>query len=253
MVDYDGIAADYARHRQLHPEVLRALAAAVQNTTRLLEVGCGTGNYIVALQTLAGCPCWAIDPSEPMLARARRRSDRIWFQAGRAEQLAFAPESFHLVFSVDVIHHVGDRAAYFREAYRVLTPGGKVCTVTDCEWIIRNRQPLADYFPETVAIDLGRYPADGELDEAMRQAGFGAIERRRVEFRYDLTDLGPYRDRAFSCLRLLADDAFRRGLGRMEEDLHNGPIPCISRYELVWGTKGTAAHDEESTNASSTD
>jgi ubiquinone/menaquinone biosynthesis C-methylase UbiE len=245
MVDYDGIAAGYARHRQLHPEVLRGLAGAVHGTTRILEVGCGTGNYVVALEALAGCPCWATDPSEQMLAQARRRSDRVRFQAGRAEALEFPPETFDLVFSVDVIHHVGDRPAAFREAHRVLAQGGKLCTVTDSEWIVRNRQPLAAYFPETVAVDLARYPADGDLDEAMSQAGFDLIERKRVELRYDLTDVGPYRDRAFSCLRLIAADAFRSGLERMEHDLANGPIPCVSRYELVWGTKADTCQEAE--------
>jgi SAM-dependent methyltransferase len=253
MVDYDGIAAEYARHRRLHPAVLRALAGAVQKTTRLLEVGCGTGNYVIALAATAGCPAVAIDPSEAMLARARRASDRVRFQAGKAEALEFAPESFDLVFSVDVIHHVGDRPRYFREAHRVLVPGGKLVTVTDSEWIVRHRQPLADYFPETVAVDLGRYPADADLDEALLQAGFGATQRQQVEFSYALTDLGPYTDRAFSCLRLIPDDAFRRGLERMEADLRNGPIACVSRYELVWATKEGSAQDDESARSSSTD
>src|SRR5262249_18486802 len=156
--------------------------------------------------------------------------ERVQFRTGRAEELEFPPESFDLVFSVDVIHHVADRARYFREAYRVLAPGGKIVTVTDSEWIIRHRQPLADYLPETVAVDLGRYPSDADLDEALRQAGFVGGERQRVEFRYDLADPGPYRDRVFSCLRFIPDDAFRRGLERMESDLRNGPIACVSRY-----------------------
>jgi SAM-dependent methyltransferase len=240
MIDYDEIAAAYVRHRGLHPEVLRRLAAGVGAGSRVLEVGCGTGNYVVALAELAGCSGWGTDPSERMLARAREQSDRVRFQAGRAEVLDFPADSFDLVFSVDVIHHVEDHERSFAEAYRVLSPGGKVCTATDSEWIIRNRQPLAAYFPDTVAADLGRYPAIGALEEAMRQAGFGGLTREPVEFPYELTDLGPYRERAFSCLRLIGDDAFRAGLERMEQDLAKGPIPCVSRYELVWGTKEAA-------------
>jgi SAM-dependent methyltransferase len=237
MFDHDQLASAYARHRKLHPEVFRRLASSVGAASRVLEVGCGTGNYIRALADQAGCPCWGIDPSREMIARARDYPGQVQFQEGRAEHLEFPPESFELVFSVDVIHHVEDPDRYLAEAYRVLSPGGKVCTVTDSEWIIRNRQPLAAYFPETVAIDLCRYPADGDLDEAMRQAGFAAVTRERVEFPYELTDVGPYRERVFSCLRLIPEEAFRAGLERMESDLGKGPIACISRYELVWGTK----------------
>ena len=89
-----------------------------------------------------------------------------------------------------------------------------------------------------MTVDLGRYPAVADLEEAMHQAGFGAVNRNMVEFRYELTDLRPYQARAYSCLRLIPDDAFQAGLERMEHDLGNGSIPCVSRYELVWGTKG---------------
>ena len=67
-IDYDKIASEYARHRQAHPEVLKSplLTSKVGSAPKVLEVGCGTGNYIVALETLAGSSCWGIDPSEQM-------------------------------------------------------------------------------------------------------------------------------------------------------------------------------------------
>ncbi|OFX26719.1 MAG: hypothetical protein A2Z07_02230 [Armatimonadetes bacterium RBG_16_67_12] len=45
----------------------------------------------------------------------------------------------------------------------------------------------------------------------------------------------PYRDRAFSSLHLIPQEAFARGLARMEQDLREGPIHCVSRYLLLWG------------------
>jgi SAM-dependent methyltransferase len=238
MIDYDHLAADYARHRRVHPEVVRALASAASLTPacRVLEVGCGTGNYVAALAT-AGCSCSGVDPSAAMLGRAAGQSPGIHFQLGAAERLPFAPGSFDLVFSVDVIHHVGDRAAFFREAHRVLKPGGQLCTATDSPWIIRNRQPLATYFPETVDVDLARYPAIEVLREWMGQAGFTELREETVEFPYVLTDLAPYRDRAFSCLHLIPGEAHRRGIERMERDLRDGPLPCASRYLLLGGSR----------------
>jgi ubiquinone/menaquinone biosynthesis C-methylase UbiE len=236
-IDYDRLAADYARHRRVHPEVLRNLIAGggLNADSRVLEVGCGTGNYAVALEALVHCACWGIDPSEQMLAQARPRSGRIRFALGRAEQLAFPPAAFDLVFSVDVIHHVAGRAAYFREARRVLRPGGRLCTVTDSEWVIRHRQPLAVYFPETVEVELARYPRVPEIVTVMRAAGFQETSERLVEFPYRLADAQPYRDRAFSSLHLIPPEAYARGLERLEADLQRGPIPCVARYVLIWG------------------
>ena len=233
------MAAEYARNRQVHPGVLSNLVSigGVDSDSRVLEVGCGTGNYVVALEANAGSACWAIDPSEQMLSRAKGRSEKITFQIGAADRLEFPTGTFDLVFSVDVIHHVTNRPAYFHEAHRVLRGDGKICTVTDSEWILQHRRPLAEYFPETVDVELGRYPRMGELRDLMGQSGFGEIGETNVEFAYQLNDIRAYRDKAFSALHLISEEAFRRGIARMEYDLRNGPIPCVSYYVLLWGTK----------------
>jgi ubiquinone/menaquinone biosynthesis C-methylase UbiE len=236
-LDYDQLAAEYARHRQVHPGVLQALCQAAHEDHNVLEVGCGTGNYILALHEQVGCTCWGIDPSAEMLARARERAPTVRFSPGSAERLDAPNDSLDLVYSVDVIHHVQDRLAYFRQAYRVLTPGGQICTATDSEWIIRHRTPLATCWPETVQIELSRYPRIAQLRALYQQSGLSGISERTVEFRYPLTDIQAYRDKAFSSLHLIPEDAFQRGLARMEQEVRRGPILCISRYTLLWGNK----------------
>jgi SAM-dependent methyltransferase len=235
-IDYDQMAAEYAEHRRIHPEVLRCLTSVLRPTAKVLEVGCGTGNYVVAIREDTGCSCWGTDPSAEMLAQAAGRSGSVHLSHGRAEALDFPAGHFDFVLSVDVIHHVGDRGRFFQEAGRVLRRGGRVCTVTDSEWVICHRQPLATYFPETVAVDLARYPGMQDLRSSMADAGFVEIEEATVEFAYELSDLGPFRAKVFSCLQLIPEAAFQRGIGRMEHDVLAGPIPCVSRYCLVWGS-----------------
>lgn len=237
MFDYDRIAAEYARYRRVNPEVLGRLIAGLGPAAKVLEVGCGTGNYLIAIREAVGCSCWGIDPSPEMLAQARARSDQVHLLPGKAEQLGFPDNQFDFVFSVNVIHHVGDRGRSFREAWRVLRPDGRSCTVTDSERVIRHRQPLSVYFPETVEVDLARYPRIEEIRAGMRGAGFANVAEEMVEFAYEVRDIGPFRDKAFSCLRLIPEEAFRRGIERMEKDLLAGPIAGVSRYTLVWGVK----------------
>jgi SAM-dependent methyltransferase len=238
-LDYDALALEYAHHRRVQPQVLANLISigGLDAVSRILEVGCGTGNYTVALEKATGCSCVGIEPSEQMLAKARTQTQTAHFHLGRAEHLDFPVAFFDLVFSVDVIHHVSDCSAYFCEAYRVLKRSGKMLTATDSEDIIRRRQPLSVYFPETIEIELRRYPCVSELQDMMLQAGFRDLEDTVVEFPYSLTDIQIYRDKAFSCLHLISGDAFERGIARMEQDLRDGSIPCISRYLLLWGTK----------------
>jgi ubiquinone/menaquinone biosynthesis C-methylase UbiE len=238
-VDYDKIVSDYTRHRQVDPEVLKHLVSTGNpgRNSKVLEVGCGTGNYILALKRLVGSHCWGIDPAQGMLAKTGARSGGVYFQLGRAEGICLRSDCFDLIFSVDVIHHVEDRSACFQETYRLLRSGGKLCTVTDSEWVIRQRRPLAVYFPETVEPELERYPRISALRGLMEQVGFRLMYEELIAFPYQLTDIRAYRDRAFSALHLISEEAFRRGIERLERDLSAGPIPCISRYVLLWGIK----------------
>lgn len=238
-MDYDTLAADYAQHRRTHPGVLQHLIedGGLTFASRILDVGCGTGNYTVAIEEAVGCECWGLEPSVEMLAKARDRAVSGRFKQGGAERMDFADGFFDLVFSVDVIHHVEDRPSHYGEAARVLKAGGLVCTVTDSEEIIRHREPLATHFPETIEVELGRYPRIQDLCAMMTQAGFTGIREEVVGFRHALTDITRYRDKAFSSLHLIAPEAFDRGMRRLERELQEqGSVPWWSRYLLLWGT-----------------
>jgi SAM-dependent methyltransferase len=238
-LDYDRVATAYAQHRRVHPEVLAALCTGAHaiSASRVLEIGCGTGNYVRAMRAQLGCRTWGIDPSIEMLGRARAQDSESALQVGRAEALPYANACFDLAYSVDVIHHVVDRAAYVREACRVLDQGGMLCTVTDSAWVIRRRAPLSTYFPETVPLELARYPRIATLQEMMAAAGLREIAARTVTYAYETREIGAYRARAFSALHVISDRSFRRGLSRLERDVARGPIKGVARYTLLWGRK----------------
>ena len=236
---FDGRVAEFARHRKVHPVVLQHFLGSglFGPDTRVLDVGCGTGNYAAALTESTNCRVSGIDPSRQMLERAREAASWESLAQGSAESLPFADDSFDVVMSTDVIHHIGDRDAYFREAARILGPGGHVVTVTDSHDDIPRRRPLSSHFPETVAIELQRYPPIPRLLTEMRRAGFIESRLVAVGHDYELDDIQAYRDRAFSSLLLIEEEAFRRGIDRLEADLARGPIPCVSLYTVIWGAQ----------------
>ena len=235
-LDYDQRATEYALHRSVHPGVLDQLisSGAFGPETRVLDVGCGTGNYAAALTAATTCRISGVDPSRRMLDAALDAAPWESLQQSGAESLPFADDAFGVVMSTDVIHHIWDRDAYFREADRVLQPGGRLVTVTDSHDDIPRRRPLSSHFPETVAIELERYPPVPKLLEELTHAGFVEPRLVQVSLDYDLDNIQAYRDRAFSSLVLIEEEAFRRGISRLEADLARGPIPCVSLYTLIW-------------------
>ncbi len=239
-IDYDQAASEYAAHRQIHGGVFQELCTQnhLDPGTRVLEVGCGTGNYVAALAETLGCTASGLDPSIEMLSRVR--PDEVHRLLGRAEELGFADASFHLVYSVDVIHHIDDKAAFYREGARVLQQGGWLCTVTDSADMIRRREILSGYFPETVEIELARYPRIAQLETWMNRAGLVSIRVSAVEEPYQVTSIHPFRDRAYSSLRLIAEEAWQAGVEHLERDLARGPIQGVARYACVWGRKPAA-------------
>jgi SAM-dependent methyltransferase len=93
----------------------------------VLEAGCGIGTDGVRFAA-AGADYTGFDFSAPALRLARRRFSTEGlpgsFAAGSIPSLPFPDESFDLVFSHGVIHHIDDTKAAVREFHRVLRPGG---------------------------------------------------------------------------------------------------------------------------------
>ncbi|HOP55884.1 MAG TPA: class I SAM-dependent methyltransferase, partial [bacterium] len=105
---FDKIAGQYARYRETHPGVLRSLLINISKDSKVLEVGCGTGNYIIMINLISGCQSWGIDISREMLSKAQDRSKSVNFKLSDATKMDFPDNFFDLVFSVNVIHHIKD-------------------------------------------------------------------------------------------------------------------------------------------------
>jgi ubiquinone/menaquinone biosynthesis C-methylase UbiE len=253
-IDYDRAAVDYTARRRTHSGVFGELCQRAQlgPESCVLEVGCGTGNYIQALVDRWHCAAYGLDPSVGMLAQAADSSSCIGWVQGRAEELPFAPGAFDLIFSVDVIHHVSDRPAFFRQAVRLLRPGGQMCTVTDSADMIQRREILSGYFPETIDYELARYSRVGQLVSWMADVGLVGIEVATVSEFYQVSSTLPFRNKAYSSLHLISQTAWLAGLERLERDLAQGPVEGRSRYACVWAhTPGGGTHSVRGSAAAS--
>jgi ubiquinone/menaquinone biosynthesis C-methylase UbiE len=82
-VDYDKIAGLYARFRRVHPVVLEHLLTDLNTSSRVLEIGSGSGNYISTISKMIGCECHGVEPSEAMLTQARKKKSANTLAKGK--------------------------------------------------------------------------------------------------------------------------------------------------------------------------
>ena len=236
-VNFNDMAAQYSRNRRANPDVVNGLAESsrINEGSKVLDVGCGTGDCIIALTEQIGCLGWGVDPSEQMLATAIERSDKVTFQVGMGEKLDFPDDHFDFVFSVNVMHHMKGHREYFGEAMRVLKPGGLICTVTHAQRVHRETfpDPIAVYFPQS---EIDSYPEITELLNNMNGVQFGNIREDFILGSNQVTDITPYIEKSFSPLLKLDEEAFRQGIEKMKEDLKKGNIEFESKASLLWGT-----------------
>ena len=173
--------------------------AKVDDTGRVLDVGCGTGSLT---KTLAGMTRRAtivgIDPVAAFVehARGKVKDARVSFDVGDAQALPYPDASFDSALSCLVFHFIPDAAKAAREVRRVTRPGG---TVAACTWDAHGLEMTALFWDVAVELDPAteakrRRPLSqpGQLTELWRSAGFREVEERPLEITTDFASFEDY-------------------------------------------------------------
>jgi SAM-dependent methyltransferase len=112
-----------------HRFALEMVEAAVPCGSRILDVGCGTGEMVAKL-TERGYEAWGVDLAEPMIAYASRRYGSGRFRVGDIEKIPFDDSVFDAVVCLGVIEYLVDDEQALKEIRRVLKPGGSAIVST---------------------------------------------------------------------------------------------------------------------------
>jgi ubiquinone/menaquinone biosynthesis C-methylase UbiE len=162
-------------------ELKRRLLASVQG--RVLEIGVGTGlsfQHYPPVESLV-----AVDPSEPMLRRARHRAVELGREVelveAPAEALPFGGDSFDTVVSLAVLCTVDDQARALSEIRRVLRLGGRLVFLEH----VRSADPKLASWQDRLERPWGWFAGgchpNRQTLEAIEAAGFDVIELERED------------------------------------------------------------------------
>ena len=154
--------------------------AALRTGETVLDLGCGGGfdTFLAARQVGPEGLVIGVDMTPEMIARARRNADKsgfenISFRLGEIENLPVADAIVDVIISNCVINLSSDKLAVYKEAYRVLKPGGRLA-ISD---VVATAQ-----VPEEMRRNLELWSACAsgaslikDLEEYLSAAGFDRI------------------------------------------------------------------------------
>jgi len=153
--------------------------ASIQPGEQVLDVGCGTGTLALEVARKVGGEgrVVGVDPSTEQISRARSKTGRhnvtVEFQIGVIEHLAFPDQTFDVVLSTLMMHHLPAplKRQGLAEIARVLKQGGRVI--------------IADFKPKKERQgQAARFHAGGssmqDLTTMVSNAGFELLETEEM-------------------------------------------------------------------------
>jgi ubiquinone/menaquinone biosynthesis C-methylase UbiE len=194
---------------------------------RVLDVGCGTGGFTIAIAEATGAQVVGCDRSRSFLEYASAKSAAVEWVQGDAASLPFAAASFDRVVMSLLLHQLSEPARAIAEAFRVLRRSGALVVRSVLPDDAAARIPFR-FFPTLARVQAEQMPSLEDVTAWMRAAGFESIGSRQVlrHKRLKLDAVETHLRKEVACrYPFLAAHELEEGLRRMRETWDGRPDP----------------------------
>jgi len=238
---YNTIGVNYNETRRADPFLTERFLHFLQPGPgkSYLDIGCGTGNYTIALAQ-QGVDITGIDPSDEMLNVARSRESKMKWLKGYAEEIPAADGAYDGVMAMLTIHHWRNIRKAIQEIYRVTSPRGVIVLFTAVPPQMKSYW-LNRYFPQMMQSSYAQMPGFYDIASALANAGFNLDTGEKYFVKPDLQDhflyAGKYNPaiyfdeeirKGISSFATLANVAeVEQGLAQLKADMESGEFENI--------------------------
>jgi len=246
---YDRIGINYNQTRKADPYLLKRLAHHLGPAEgSFLDIGCGTGNYTIALHEL-NYNILGVDPSSLMLERARSRNPKITWLQSKVEDLSLDDASFNGVTAFLTLHHWQSLELGFQELHRVMKSSARLVIFSSTPEQMENYW-LCHYFPKMLKASIDQMPSLNRVRKAISEAGLQYEDFENYSVKDDLQDqflqcgknnpqlyFDPRIRQGISTFSALGNKLeVEQGLARLKNDIDSGAFEEIKNsYETENG------------------
>ncbi len=160
-------------------------AAAIKQTDKVLDAGCGVGGSSIFLATTAGCRVTGITLSQRQVELARENAKHkkvealIDFKAMNYCSTDFPDACFDVVWGCESICYADSKEQFIKEAFRLLKPGGRLVVADGFVTAFENNDnPIIRQWLDGWQVNYLETPE--RFVSFMQEAGFGNINFRNI-------------------------------------------------------------------------
>ena len=205
---------------------------------RILDLGCGTGNYIhnqnEHFRHDKSIEWIAVDPSEEMLEIARGKESEVTYVHAKAEDLDFPDSHFDFIVCNFAFHHFEQKGLVLDKLRRILREDGSL----KLKNIVPERMEgwwAYHYCPKTYFEDMHRFWPKDLLVYELEKRGLSSTVR--IDYQESWLPLArvaqDYERRDTSQLAMIGDAAFTKGLEKLRKEMAEGKTEYRNTFALI--------------------
>ena len=231
---YDEKATDHHRAVIRANEVL-AEWGDIQPGARIIDAGCGLGHSTVWLGEHYNAKVTGItivpkqvETMQKFIAKHNIRN--VDFLEANYFNMPFADNSIDVVWAIEAVCHAKDKSEFYKEAYRVLRPGGKLLigeNLRTARPLVSDKEALLkEIFASWAIPDLDTFE---EHQSHALQAGFTSFQNRDVTANMMVS----YRNLEEMCKRWAWLNKLLHVVGVLSTIRRNNMLGSLKQYEAI--------------------
>ena len=204
--------------------------------SKVLEIGCGTGNQIASIQKRATCFSTGLDRDIKRIQLARKSYPKVNFIVTDIYDFETKRKSLYdMVLLSAFIQNIKNLTKLFEKIGRIVSVGSYLIIITTTPKQIK-KFPEYKIIPDLYNYDKNRFWEKVEIIDNLSFAGFKVVSCKYstlLSQKYDLNYFEYIKSKPYSAMYNISETTFNRGLFLLKKDIQCNLNKNINKKGLI--------------------